>query len=223
MGLESPVGGTIHTSGRECCKAQLRRTSGDVFSNCFQAFEVGNIFDGIACFSQQSFIDDDTVGFDCHCHRFYFITVFQCITIAGQFAVEIGTGQIQAIVAPVKQTDRAVNVEHGWWVGFCHFGHQGFFIGVRSSGYDSNRNTGLISVSFSKSFPLFVSFWFEVQVVNFAFCFWSSWGFGWSCWSSRSCRSFNWSSWGFCWFFSRSLFAGASAQREQHCACKDQR
>ena len=76
MGLESPVRGSIHTSGSKCCEAKLRRSCGDILCYFLQIIEGLNVVDGVARSLKQGFIYDQSVGLDYICDSVYGVAFF---------------------------------------------------------------------------------------------------------------------------------------------------
>ena len=112
MGLEAPVGRTVHAGGGESTiDAQLSLAGLDVVGDLLQVIEALDVVLGVAGGGQQLLVVDDAVGLDDVSDTGNGVAVLQCEGVAGQLAVDIAAGQVKAVVLPVCQTHRAVDLE----------------------------------------------------------------------------------------------------------------
>ena len=178
MGLEAPVGRTVHAGGGESTiDAQLSLAGLDVVGDLLQVIEALDVVLSVAGGGQQFLVVDDAVGLDDVSDTGNGVAVLQCEGVAGQLAVDIAAGQVEAVVLPVCQTHRAVDLEQGRSLALLHLAHQGGLILAGSGGHDSDRHAGLLGVGSSQVLPGLILLGLEVQVVDLAG----------SCGSGRSC------------------------------------
>ena len=168
MGLEAPVRGRIHTGGGECCKAKFVLAGGDVLGNLLQVCEALDIIGGVTGLFQQGLVGDQAVALDNVADGHGGVAIFQGVRIAGQVAQDLGAGQVIAVILPVGQADRAVDLEQGGRIALGHFAHQSGFVLAGSSGHNGNGNAGLFGVGLCQSLPGFILLGLEVQVVDLA-------------------------------------------------------
>ena len=178
MGLEAPVGRTVHAGGGESTiDAQLSLAGLDVVGDLLQVIEALDVVLSVAGGGQQFLVVDDAVGLDDVSDTGNGVAVLQCEGVAGQLAVDIAAGQVKAVVLPVCQTHRAVDLEQGRSFALLHLAHQGGLILAGSGGHDGDRHAGLLGVGSSQILPSLILLGLEVQVVDLAG----------SCGSGRSC------------------------------------
>ena len=178
MGLEAPVGRTVHAGGGECTiDAQLSLAGLDVVGDLLQVIEALDVVLSVAGGGQQLLVVDDAVGLNDVSDTGNGVAVLQCEGVAGQLAVDIAAGQVKAVVLPVCQTHRAVDLEQGRSLALLHLAHQGGLILAGSGGHDGDRHAGLLGVGSSQVLPGLILLGLEVQVVDLAG----------SCGSGRSC------------------------------------
>ena len=168
MGLEAPVRGRIHTGGGECCKAKFVLAGGDVLGNLLQVCEALDIIGGVTGLFQQGLVGDQAVALDNVADGHGGVAIFQGVRIAGQVAQDLGAGQVIAVILPVGQADRAVDLEQGGCIALGHFAHQSGFVLAGSSGHNGNGNAGLFGVGLCQGLPGFILLGLEVQVVDLA-------------------------------------------------------
>ena len=171
MGLETPVGRTVHAGGGESTiDAQLSLAGLDVVCDLLQVVKALDVVLGVASGGQQLFVIDDAVGLDDVGDAGDGVAVLQCEGVAGQFAVQLAAGQVVAVILPVGQTDGAVDLEQGGSLALLHLAHQGGLILAGSCGHDGDRYAGLLGVGSSQILPGLILLRLEVQVVDFATC-----------------------------------------------------
>ena len=168
MGLEAPVGGTVHAGGGEGGKAQLVLAGGDVLGNLLQVGKALDVVHGVAGLFQQALVDDDAVALDDVGDAQGLVAVLEGVGVAGQLTGHGGAGQIVAVVLPVGQTHGAVDLEQGGRVALGHLAHQGGLVLAGSGGHDLNGNAGLLGVLGGQVLPVLILLGLEVQVVNLA-------------------------------------------------------
>ena len=170
MGLVAPVRGAVHTGGGEGREAQLVLAGGDVLGHLLQVVEALDVVNAVAGLFQQGLIGDQAVAFDNVADAQHLVAVFQGVGVAGQITGDLGAGQVVAVVLPVGQADRAVDLEQGGRIALGHLAHQGGLILAGGGGHDGDRNTGLLGVLLGQILPGFVLLGLEVQVVDLAGC-----------------------------------------------------
>ena len=169
MGLEAPVGRTVHAGGGESTiDAQLSLAGLDVVGDLLQVIEALDVVLSVAGGGQQFLVVDDAVGLDDVSDTGNGVAVLQCEGVAGQLAVDIAAGQVKAVVLPVCQTHRAVDLEQGRSLALLHLAHQGGLILAGSGGHDGDRHAGLLGVGSSQILPGLILLGLEVQVVDLA-------------------------------------------------------
>ena len=178
MGLEAPVGRTVHAGGGESTiNAQLSLAGLNVVGDLLQVIEALDVVLGVAGGGQQLLIVDDAVGLDDVSDTGNGVAVLQCKGVAGQLTVQLAVGEVQAVVLPVCQTHRAVDLEQGRSFALLHLAHQGGLVLAGSSGDNGHRHAGLLGVLSGQILPILILLGLEVQVVDLAG----------SCGSGRSC------------------------------------
>ena len=171
MGLETPVRRTIHTSGgKGTVHAQLSLASLDVVSHLLQIVKALDVVLGIASGGQQLLVVDDAVGLDNVGDSGNGVAILQCEGIAGQLTVQLAAGQVVAVILPVGQTHRAVDLEQGGSLALLHLAHQGGLVLAGSSGNHGHGHAGLLGVDLSQILPSLILLGLEVQVVDLAVC-----------------------------------------------------
>ncbi len=121
---------------------------------------------GVTGGAQQLFVVDDAVSLDDVCDTGNGVAVFQGKGVTGQLAVELAVGQVQAVIFPVCQTHRAVDLEQGRSLALLHLAHQGSLILAGSGGHDGDRHAGLLGVLSGQILPILILLGLEVQVVD---------------------------------------------------------
>ena len=84
--------------------------------------------------------------------------------------VDLAVREIIAVILPVGQADRAVDLEQRRRIALFDLGHERGFILAGSSGDDGHRHAGLLGVERGELLPLRVLLGLEVQVVDGAIC-----------------------------------------------------
>ena len=169
MGLIPPVGRRIHAGGGESAlDAQLVLAGLDVVGHGLQAVEAGDVVLGVAGSGEQLLVVNDAVRLDDVGDGGDGVAVLQREGIAGQLAVQLGVGQVQAVVLPVGQAHRAVDLEQGGGLALFHLAHQGGLVLVGGGGHDGDGHAGLGGVLGGQVLPGFVLLGLEVQVVDLA-------------------------------------------------------
>ena len=74
----------------------------------------------------------------------------------------------QAVILPVCQTHRAVDLEQGGSLALLHLAHQGGLVLAGSSGDNGHRHAGLLGVLSGQILPILILLGLEVQVVDLA-------------------------------------------------------
>ena len=74
----------------------------------------------------------------------------------------------QAVILPVGQTHRAVDLEQGGSFALLHLAHQGGLVLAGSGGHDGDRHAGLLGVLSGQILPILILLGLEVQVVDLA-------------------------------------------------------
>ena len=178
MGLEAPVGRTVHAGGGESTlDAQLSLAGLNVVGDLLQVIEALDVVLGVAGGGQQLLIVNDAVGLDDVSDAGNGVAVLQCKGVAGQLTVQLAVGEVQAVIFPVCQTHRAVDLEQGGSLALLHLAHQGGLVLAGSSGDNGHRHAGLLGVLSGQILPILILLGLEVQVVDLAG----------SCGSGRSC------------------------------------
>ena len=168
----SPGRGRIHCVGSECAEAEFFGTSGDVFCNSFESFEVGDFGNIVASFVKKSVVYDDAVAFIAITDGAEFaVFIIEHISIGVEFVCDCSAGEIKAIIAPGFNVSRVFDYEDGRSFALIHFSGKRFVISTGSSGFDFYFNTGFSGVFCCKFFKYFVRFGFEVEPVNGTGCF----------------------------------------------------
>ena len=172
MGLESPVGGAVHTGGGESVKAELCGAGMNVISDSLQGLEVLDFVHGMTGLLDESLVGDDAVGFDNvrNAANLAF-GILQSEILAGEFLGDGCVGQISAIILPVCQTDRAVDLEQGGSVCLCDFGCECGLVGAFCCGQNVNLHAGLLGVQLGEILPLLILLRLELQIVNMTLAF----------------------------------------------------
>ena len=80
--------------------------------------------------------------------------------------VDLGILEIIAVVLPVGQADRAVDLEEGRAVALLHLGHERGLVVAGGRGHDIDGDTGLLGVELGQLLPLRVLLGLEVEVVD---------------------------------------------------------
>ena len=168
MGLVAPVRGAVHTGGGEGREAQLVLAGGDVLGHLLQVVEALDVVNGVAGLLQQGLIGDQAVALDNVTDAQHLVAVFQGVGVAGQIACDLGAGQVVAVVLPVGQADRSVDLEQGGRIALGHLAHQGGLVLTGGGGDDRYGNTGLLGVLLGQILPGLILLGLEVQVVNLA-------------------------------------------------------
>ena len=174
MGLEAPVGGRIHAGGGEGTHdAHLVLAGLHIFDNSLEGFEVvdlGNVSDlGILqadVLGHQVLVVDDAVGLDNVGNTHNGVALLQDEVVGLDVLVQLGAGQISAVLLPGSQTLGAVDLEQGGSVFLDDLGSQGLLVGAGSSGHDGDLNAGLSGIGLGQVFPLLSLFGLEVEVVH---------------------------------------------------------
>ena len=90
MGLESPVGGSVHTGGSESAlDADLILASLNIIRDLLQVVKALDILQLVTCFLQKADIGDNTVGLDDISDTVDCVTVFKCKRIGSQVAHDL--------------------------------------------------------------------------------------------------------------------------------------
>ena len=164
MGLEAPVGRTVHAGGGESTiNAQLSLAGLNVVGDLLQVIEALDVVLSVAGGGQQLLVVDDAVGLDDVSDTGNGVAVLQCEGVAGQLTVQLAVGQVEAVVLPVCQTHRAVDLEQGRSFALLHLAHQGGLVLAGSSGDNGHRHAGLLGV-----LSILILLGLEVQVVDLA-------------------------------------------------------
>ena len=171
MGLETPVGRAVHTSGgKGTVHAQLSLASLDVVGHLLQVGKALDVVLGIASGGQQLLVVDDAVGLDDVGDGSHSVAILQGEGIAGQLTVQLAAGQVVAVILPVCQTNRAVHLEQGRSFALLHLAHQGGLVLAGSGGDNGHRHAGLLGVLSGQILPILILLRLEVQVVDLAVC-----------------------------------------------------
>ena len=171
MGLEAPVGRTVHAGGGESTiNAQLSLAGLNVVGDLLQVIEALDVVLGVAGGGQQLLIVNDAVGLDDVSDAGNGVAVLQCKGVAGQLTVQLAVGEVQAVIFPVCQTHRAVDLEQGGSLALLHLAHQGGLVLAGSSGDNGHRHAGLLGVLSGQILPILILLGLEVQVVDLAVC-----------------------------------------------------
>ena len=167
MGLEAPVGRAIHTGGGECTiDAQLSLAGLNVVGDLLQVSEALDVVLRVTGGSQQLLVVDDAVGLDDVGDAGDGVAVLQGEGVAGQLTVQLAAGQVVAVILPVCQTHRAVDLEQGGSFALLHLAHQGGLVLAGSCGHDGDRHAGLLGVLSGQILPILILLRLEVQVVD---------------------------------------------------------
>ena len=169
MGLEAPVGRTVHAGGGESTiDAQLSLASLDVVCDLLQVVKALDVVLGVASGGQQLLVVDDAVGLDDVGDAGDGVAVLQGEGVAGQLTVQLAAGQVVAVILPVCQTNRAVHLEQGGSLALLHLAHQGGLVLAGSGGDNGHRHAGLLGVLSGQILPILILLRLEVQVVDLA-------------------------------------------------------
>src|SRR5699024_9733881 len=82
--------------------------------------------------------------------------------------VQLGVGQVQAVVLPVGQAHGAVDLEQGGGLALFHLAHQGGLVLVGGGGHHGDGHAGLGGVLGGQVLPGFVRLGLKVEVVDLA-------------------------------------------------------
>ena len=171
MGLEAPVRRTVHASGGESTvHAQLGLACLDIVSDLLQIGKALDVVLGVTSGAQQLLVVDDAVGLNDVCNAGDSVAVLQGEGVAGQLAVQLAAGQVVAVILPVGQTHRAVDLEQGGSLALFHLAHQSGLILAGSGGDNGHRHAGLLGVLSGQILPILILLGLEVQVVDLAVC-----------------------------------------------------
>ena len=171
MGLEAPVRRSIHAGGSESTiHAQLGLACLDIIGDLLQIVKALDVVLGVTGGSQQLLVVDDAVGLNDVCNAGDSVAVLQGEGVAGQFAVQLAAGQVVAVILPVGQTHRAVDLEQGGSLALFHLAHQSGLILTGSGGDNGHRHAGLLGVLSGQILPILILLGLEVQVVDLAVC-----------------------------------------------------
>ena len=169
MGLETPVRRAIHAGGGESAiDAQLSLAGLNVIGDLLQIVKALDIVLRVTGGGQQFLVVDDAVGLDDVCDAGNGVAVLQGEGVAGQLAVQLAAGQVVAVVLPVGQTHRTVDLEQGGSLALLHLAHQGGLVLAGSSSHDGDGHAGLFGVNLSQILPSLILFGLEVQEVDLA-------------------------------------------------------
>ena len=169
MSLESPVGGSVHAGRSKCAlDAQLVLAGLDIIRDLLQIVKALDVVQLVACLFQKADVGDDAIGLDDIGDAVDRIPVLELESIGGQVADNIGAGQVIAVILPVGQADRAVDLEHGRRIRLGHLTHQGGLILTGGRRDDCHRNTGLLCVDLGQILPGCICFRLEVQIIDMA-------------------------------------------------------
>ena len=169
MGLEAPVRRSIHAGGSESTiHAQLGLACLDIIGDLLQIVKALDVVLGVTGGSQQLLVIDDAVGLNDVCNAGDSVAILQGEGVAGQFAVQLAAGQVVAVILPVGQTHRTVDLEQGRSLALLHLAHQGGLVLTGSSGHNGHRHAGLLGVRSSQVLPSLILLRLEVQVVDLA-------------------------------------------------------
>ena len=169
MGLEAPVRRTVHASGGESTiHAQLGLACLDIVSDLLQIVKALDIVLGVTSGAQQLLVVDDAVGLNDVCNAGDSVAVLQGEGVAGQLAIQLAAGQVVAVILPVGQTHRAVDLEQGGSLALFHLAHQSGLILAGSGGDNGHRHAGLLGVLSGQILPILILLRLEVQVVDLA-------------------------------------------------------
>ena len=112
MSLETPVRRGIHAGGSESTiHAQLSLACLDIIGDLLQIVKALDVVLGVTGGSQQLLVVDDAVGLNDVCDAGDSVAVLQSEGVAGQLAVQLAAGQVVAVILPVGQTHRTVDLE----------------------------------------------------------------------------------------------------------------
>ena len=169
MSLETPVRRGIHAGGSESAiHAQLSLACLDIIGDLLQIVKALDVVLGVTGGSQQLLVVDDAVGLNDVCDAGDSVAVLQSEGVAGQLAVQLAAGQVVAVILPVGQTHRTVDLEQGRSLALLHLAHQGGLVLTGSSGHNGHRHAGLLGVRSSQVLPGLILLGLEVQVVDLA-------------------------------------------------------
>ena len=166
MGLEAPVGGTVHTGGGEGGEAQLAGAGGDVLGHGLQGAEILDLVHGVAGLLQQTGVDDDAVALVYVRDTQHGAAVLKGEVIAGQLAVESGAGHVIAVVLPLGQAHGAVDLEQRGGLCLGQLAHEGGLVLAGGGGLDLHLHAGLLGVELGQLLPVAVLLGLEVQIVH---------------------------------------------------------
>ena len=172
MAGETPAGGAVEAGRGECVEAELVSAGMDVVSDSLQGFEVGDLIDGVASLLKQSLVDDDAECLIAVADR-QGLAVFtlEVESIGGHLIHDGSAVERIAVVAVGVDGALIAALEQGRSGTLVKFGCEGGVIGAGSSGDNLNGNTSLLGIGCSELLPSFVSFGFEVQVIDRASSF----------------------------------------------------
>ena len=167
MGLEAPVGRTVHTGGSESAvHAQLVLAGLNVVGDLLQGLKVGDVGSLVTGLLQQLGVGDQAVSLDDVSHAVHRVAFLQREGIGGQVLGDVRILEIIAVVLPVGQADRAVDLEQRRRIALLDLAHQRGFIVAGSGRHDGHRHAGLLGVELGELLPLGVLLRLEVQIVN---------------------------------------------------------
>ena len=180
VGLESPVGGAVHTSGGEgSLYAESLSVLLDFLSNSLElvkAVEIVDLLNGsevrLEILVEKCLVVDKAIGLDYISDTINLAVFLQSVVLGGELVVDVGAGKILAEVFPLSKTNGAVNLEQGGsLVALSHFGSKGLLVGTFSSGNYGYLSAGLLGILLREILPCLILLGLEVQIVNLAaFC-----------------------------------------------------
>ena len=169
MGLEAPVGGGVHAGGGEGGEAELVLALGDVLSSLLQIVKAGDVLGLVASLGEEVLVVDEAVGLDGVGDALNLVVgALQREGVVGEFLLEVGVVEVDAVVLPGSEAHGAVDLEQGRGLGLGHLGLEGGLVLTGSGGLDGNLDTGLLGVDLGELLPLSVLLGLEVEVVHLA-------------------------------------------------------
>ena len=158
----------LHGSVGESVKAKLVGAGVDIVRNSLQRLEVGDLVERVARFFQQGNVRDDAEGLETVANGDHFaVSRLDGVVLRGQLFVELGAGQVVAILAPGGDA-ALVALEQGRSRTLVHFGNERLFIGAGSGGENLHFHAGLGSVGLGELLPGLVRLGLEVEIVHTA-------------------------------------------------------
>ena len=176
MGLKTPIGAGIETSGSECAlNSKLVLLGLDVIGHSLQGIEIVDILDvldlgsiGGDVLGQQILVVNQAIGLHSVWNANDLVSILEGDVLVDELLVRLGIRHVISVGLPVLVADRTVDLEQGRGFGLGDLGLQSLLVGTGSSGLDLDLDTGFLGVILGQFLPFVVGFRLEVKEVHLA-------------------------------------------------------